>query len=45
MRTFALQPGAFATEASDSFEAFYRAQVDVVYRALAVTLGNDDLAR
>ena len=45
MRTFALQPGAFATEACDSFEAFYRAQVDIVYRALAVTLGNDDVAR
>jgi len=45
MRTFAPEPGASATDASDSFEAFYRAQVDVVYRALAVTLGNIDVAR
>ena len=29
----------------DDFEAFYRAEVDKVYRALAVTLGNQDLAR
>ncbi|GIJ72300.1 RNA polymerase sigma factor [Virgisporangium ochraceum] len=29
----------------DDFEAFYRAEVDKVYRALAVTLGDRDLAR
>jgi DNA-directed RNA polymerase specialized sigma24 family protein len=29
----------------NDFEAFYRAEVDKVYRALAVTLGNQDLAR
>lgn len=29
----------------DGFEAFYRAHVDRVYRALAVTLRRDDLAR
>nr|WP_244876720.1 sigma factor-like helix-turn-helix DNA-binding protein [Actinoplanes consettensis] len=29
----------------DNFEAFYRANVDRVHRALAVTLRNDDLAR
>nr|WP_239162591.1 sigma-70 family RNA polymerase sigma factor [Actinoplanes rishiriensis] len=30
---------------TDEFEAFYRAHVDRVYRALAVTLRRDDLAR
>lgn len=30
---------------ADSFDGFYRAQVDRVYRALALTVGNDDLAR
>ncbi|MCO8270360.1 RNA polymerase sigma factor [Actinoplanes sp. TRM 88003] len=30
--------------AADGFEAFYRAHVDRVYRALAVTLRQDDLA-
>lgn len=29
----------------DGFEAFYRADVDRVFRALAVTLRRDDLAR
>ena len=30
---------------AEPFEAFYRAQADRVYRALALTLGRDDLAR
>jgi predicted RNA polymerase sigma factor len=30
---------------AETFEAFYRAQADRVYRALALTLGNDDIAR
>jgi RNA polymerase sigma factor (sigma-70 family) len=30
---------------TETFEAFYRAQADRVYRALALTLGNDDVAR
>jgi len=30
---------------TETFEAFYRAQADRVYRALALTLGHDDLAR
>jgi RNA polymerase sigma factor (sigma-70 family) len=29
----------------EPFEVFYRAQADRVYRALALTLGHDDLAR
>jgi RNA polymerase sigma factor (sigma-70 family) len=29
----------------ESFESFYRGQVDVVYRALALTLGDSELAR
>jgi RNA polymerase sigma-70 factor (ECF subfamily) len=33
------------TAPKDDFEAFYRAEVDRVYRALAVTLGDRDLAR
>jgi DNA-directed RNA polymerase specialized sigma24 family protein len=32
-------------EAETDFEGFYRAEVDRVYRALAVTLGDRDLAR
>jgi RNA polymerase sigma-70 factor (ECF subfamily) len=28
-----------------SFEAFYRAQIDRIFRALVLTLGNEDLAR
>jgi RNA polymerase sigma factor (sigma-70 family) len=39
-----LAPGAVQPE-PDEFEAFYRANVDRVYRALAVTLRRDDLAR
>lgn len=31
--------------APDDFEAFYRAHVDRIYRALAVTLRRDDVAR
>jgi len=38
-------PNARTAEASEPFEAFYRAQVERVYRALAVTLGNPTLAR
>jgi RNA polymerase sigma factor (sigma-70 family) len=34
-----------ADRATDDFEAFYRADVDRVYRALAVTLRRDDLAQ
>ena len=34
-----------AAATAESFEAFYRAQVDRVYRALAVTLGDLGLAR
>jgi RNA polymerase sigma-70 factor (ECF subfamily) len=30
---------------TDSFEGFYKAEADRVYRALAVTLGDRDLAR
>jgi RNA polymerase sigma-70 factor (ECF subfamily) len=30
---------------AETFEAFYRAHADRVYRALALTLGHDDLAR
>jgi DNA-directed RNA polymerase specialized sigma24 family protein len=33
-----------AEPVTDGFEAFYRAHVDRVYRALAVTLRRDDLA-
>ncbi|WP_306211260.1 RNA polymerase sigma factor [Actinoplanes sp. RD1] len=40
--TVVSRPGG--TEA-DGFESFYRANVDRVYRALAVTLRRDDLAR
>lgn len=36
---------AKAPPESDGFEGFYRAEVDRVYRALAVTLGDRDLAR
>ena len=39
-----LSPGDADPE-PDGFEAFYRANVDRVYRALAVTLRRDDLAR
>lgn len=34
-----------APAATDSFESFYRGQVDIVYRALALTLGDSGLAR
>lgn len=34
-----------ALEAESDFEGFYRAEVDRVYRALVVTLGDRDLAR
>ncbi|GIM90841.1 RNA polymerase sigma factor [Paractinoplanes toevensis] len=34
-----------ADRTTDDFEAFYRANVDRVYRALAVTLRRDDLAQ
>lgn len=30
---------------ADSFDGFYRAHLDRIYRALALTLGNDTLAR
>ena len=36
---------AIGTEPVDDFEGFYRAEVDRVYRALVVTLGDRDLAR
>ncbi|MFI5934985.1 RNA polymerase sigma factor [Actinoplanes sp. NPDC051494] len=39
-----LEAGPVVTE-PESFEAFYRANVDRVYRALAVTLRHDALAR
>jgi RNA polymerase sigma factor (sigma-70 family) len=40
------EPAALADEGvSASFEEFYRAHLDRVYRALAITLGSDDLAR
>jgi RNA polymerase sigma-70 factor (ECF subfamily) len=45
--TMAVGEGPVSGEASpaeDDFEAFYRANVDRVYRALAVTLRRDDLA-
>jgi RNA polymerase sigma factor (sigma-70 family) len=34
-----------APEATDSFESFYRGQVDTIYRALAMTLTDPGLAR
>jgi RNA polymerase sigma-70 factor (ECF subfamily) len=39
------EPATDRTAGVEPFEAFYRAQVDRVYRALAVTLGDPHLAR
>lgn len=41
----ALTDRSVPQNAVGSFEAFYRAQADRVYRAIAVTLGDADLAR
>jgi RNA polymerase sigma-70 factor (ECF subfamily) len=41
----AVREPAGAGGAAEPFEAFYRAHVDRVYRALAVTLGDSQLAR
>lgn len=40
-----VSPSQFLPPDEHSFEAFYRAQADRVYRALAVTLGDPQLAR
>ena len=38
-------PTRAAPEATDSFESFYRGQVDTIYRALALTITDHGLAR
>ena len=45
MRPTASRAAPEAMVDADSFESFYRGQVDIVYRALALTLGDSELAR
>jgi RNA polymerase sigma-70 factor (ECF subfamily) len=45
MRTEAADPATAGPVTADSFESFYAASADRVYRALAVTLGDAHLAR
>ncbi|MBF9134673.1 sigma-70 family RNA polymerase sigma factor [Plantactinospora sp. S1510] len=47
MELLAAEPRARSADAvaAEPFDAFYRANSDRVYRALALTLGNHDLAR
>jgi RNA polymerase sigma-70 factor (ECF subfamily) len=45
MRVLATRAAGKSGASADSFESFYRGQVDTVYRALGLTLGDAGLAR